>query len=97
MDLNVLSKKSITEYTVQDLLSLLEEQERWVDDKCVDVCANTTIISEACRRMLGSTLATRVAEGEVDKKYYQTATKYLNEFERVVVEGLKYLFRAEVC
>ncbi len=91
---NKIDKKDVTEYTVEDLIALVERHENWVDKICLNLYAATNILSAPALRMLGSTMASRVAEGVVGKKYYQVGVEYLEELERVATEGLKYLYGA---
>lgn len=90
-----IEKKAVTEYQIEDLVSLAERHENWVDKKCINLYAASNILNAPTRRMLGSTIATRVAEGEVGGKYYQMGVEFLEEMERVAMEGLKYLYRSE--
>jgi glycine hydroxymethyltransferase len=90
-----IDQKPISDYEVQDLLDLLERQEKWFDQSCLVMYAASNHLSSAQRRMLGSTIASRVAEGDVGKKFYQMGTEFLDEFERVAVEGLKELYGSQ--
>lgn len=90
-----IDKKEITAYRVQDLLSLLDRQERWVDRTCINFMAGTNVPSASARRMLGGTSCSRAAEGDIGKKFFQVGVEYLEEIERVAVEALKYLYHAE--
>ena len=90
-----IDRKNVTDYSVDDLLSILDRHEEWTDRKCLNLYAASNILNAPARRMLGSTIGTRVAEGEVGKKCYQMGVEYLEEIERVALEGLKHLYRAE--
>ena len=95
IDTRQIDKKPISDYEVQDLLDLLERHEKWFDQSCLVMYAASNLLSPAQRRMLGSTIASRVAEGDVGKKFYQMGTEFLDELERVAVEGLKELYGSE--
>lgn len=95
IDTRQIDQKPIRSYEVQDLLDLLERHEKWFDQSCLVMYAASNHLNPAQRRMLGSTIASRVAEGDVGKKFYQMGTEFLDEFERVAVEGLKELYGSE--
>ena len=88
-------EKPIREYKVEDLVDIVERHEAWYDRSCLVMYAASNQLSAAQRRMLGSTIGSRVAEGDVGRKFYQMGTEYLNELERVAVEGLKELFGSD--
>ena len=90
-----IQERPVREYKVRDLIDLVERHEAWYDQSCLVMYAASNHLSPAQRRMLGSTIASRVAEGDVGKKFYQTGTEYLNELERVAVEGLRELFGSD--
>ena len=90
-----IEKKKIIEYKIEDLLSLVDQHEDWMDKKCLNLYAASNILNAPTRRMLGSTMASRVAEGDVGGKFYQMGVEYLEELERVAVEGLRYLYKSE--
>jgi len=90
-----IEKKKITEYKIEDLLSLVDQHEDWMDKKCLNLYAASNILNAPTRRMLGSTMASRVAEGDVGGKFYQMGVEYLEELERVAVEGLRYLYKSD--
>lgn len=89
-----IKKKKITEYKIDDLLSLVDQHEDWMDKKCLNLYAASNILNTPTRRVLGSTIASRVAEGDVGGKFYQMGVEFLEELERVAIEGLKYLYRS---
>ena len=95
IDTRQIDQKPIRSYEVQDLLDLVERHEKWFDQSCLVMYAASNHLNPAQRRMLGSTIASRVAEGDVGKKFYQMGTEFLDEFERVAVEGLKELYGSE--
>jgi glycine hydroxymethyltransferase len=90
-----IEKKNITDYEIDDLLSLVDRHEEWVDRNCLNLYAASNILNAPTRRMLGSTIASRVAEGDVGGKFYQMGVEFLEELERVAIEGLKYLYRSD--
>ena len=90
-----ITEKPVRDYKVQDLIDIVERHEAWYDRSCLVMYAASNHLSPAQRRMLGSTIGSRVAEGDVGRKFYQMGTEYLNELERVAVEGLKALFGAQ--
>ena len=87
-----IKKKKITEYKIDDLLSLVDQHEDWIDKNCLNLYAASNILNAPTRRVLGSTIASRVAEGDVGGKFYQMGVEFLEELERVAIEGLKYLY-----
>jgi Glycine/serine hydroxymethyltransferase len=91
----IINQKPISEYTIEDLESIADRHEKWFDESCIVLYAASNHLNPVQRRILGSTAATRVAEGEVNKKFYQMGTQFVNEMERVAVEGMKKLFHAE--
>lgn len=90
-----IDEKPIRDYKVQDLIDIVERHEAWYDQSCLVMYAASNHLSAAQRRMLGSTIGSRVAEGDVGRKFYQMGTEYLNELERVAVEGLRELFGSQ--
>lgn len=94
-EVRTIEKKNITEYQIEDLLGLVDTHENWLDKKCLNLYAASNILNAPARRMLGSTIASRVAEGDVGGKFYQMGVEYLEELERVAIEGLKYLYGSE--
>ena len=90
----VINPKAIEDYTLADLEAICDRHEKWFDNSCIVLYAASNHLNPVQCRLLGSTAATRVAEGEVDKKFYQTGTQFVNEMERVAVEGMKKLFKA---
>lgn len=91
----VIDQKPFIDYKIEDLLTIADRHERWFDESCIVLYAASNHLNPEQRRMLGSTASTRVAEGDVNKKFYQMGTAFINEMERVSVEGLKDLFDAE--
>ena len=87
--------KNVREYRVEELIDLVERHEAWFDQSCLVMYAASNHLSPAQRRMLGSTIGSRVAEGDVGKKFYQMGTEYLNELERVAVDGLRELYGSD--
>ena len=85
-------KKNIIDYEIEDLLDLASRHEDWMDKKCLNLYAASNILNAPTRRMLGSTMASRVAEGDVGGKFYQMGVEFLEELERVAMEGLKHLY-----
>ena len=90
-----IKKKKITEYKIDDLLSIVDRHEDWIDKNCLNLYAASNILNAPTRRMLGSTIASRVAEGDVGGKFYQMGVEFLEELERVAIEGLKYLYGSD--
>jgi len=90
-----IEKKNITDYKIDDLLGLVDRHEDWVDKNCLNLYAASNILNAPTRRMLGSTIASRVAEGDVGGKFYQMGVEFLEELERVAIEGLKYLYGSD--
>lgn len=72
---------------------LLEQHEEWIDRSCLNLYPASNIMSERARAVLASSIATRVAEGNVGKKY-QTGIKYLEQIEVLTADLLKRLFHA---
>ena len=89
-----IDKKAVTDYRIEELIGLLDKHETWLDKRCLNLYAASNILNAPTRRMLGSTIASRVAEGDVGGKFYQMGVEYMEELERVAQEGLKHLYRA---
>jgi glycine hydroxymethyltransferase len=78
---------------VDTVYDLLEQHEKWIDKSCLNLYPASNIMSERARAVLASPIATRVAEGDVGKKY-QTGTKYLEQIEVLTADLLERLFHA---
>jgi glycine hydroxymethyltransferase len=81
------------EETIELILSLIKEHEKWIDDSCLNLYAASNLMSPTSRSLLSSSIATRVAEGHPGSKH-QKGTKYIEKIEAIVIELAKKLFRA---
>lgn len=78
----------------RSVLDLVKKNEAWIDNECVNLYAATNLMSPLVRRLLSSSIATRVAEGHVGAKH-QRGIKYLERIEAYAIELTKRLFKAE--
>lgn len=78
---------------VDTVYDLLEQHEEWIDRSCLNLYPASNVMSERARTVLASSIATRVAEGDVGRKY-QTGVKYLEQIEVLTNGLLRRLFHA---
>lgn len=78
---------------IEMIYELVQQHEGWIDKSCLNLYPASNIMSERARAMLASTMATRVAEGDIGKKY-QSGTKYLEQIEVLATDLVKQLYHA---
>lgn len=78
---------------INQLLSLIEEHERWRGQECVNLIPSENVMSPAVRSLLSSDLGHRYTSRE---KFYM-GTRFIDEIEQHGEELAKKLFRSETA
>ncbi len=77
----------------KEALRLDREQRRFLEQECINLYAGTNILTPTVSSLLGSTLASRAAEGHPGAKY-QTGLAWVEEAEVIATELIRRIFDA---
>lgn len=77
----------------KEALRLDREQRTFLERKCINLYPGTNILTPTVARLLGSTVASRAAEGHPGAKY-QTGLHWVEEVEVIATELVRRVFDA---
>ncbi len=78
---------------LKEALRLDREQRTFLEQECINLYAGTNILTPTVARLLGSTVASRAAEGHPGAKY-QTGLAWVEEAEVIATELIRRVFDA---
>ena len=78
----------------KEALRLDREQRTFLERKCINLYPGTNILTPTVTRLLGSTVASRAAEGHPAGAKYQTGLHWVEEAEVIATELIRRIFDA---